>query len=57
MLILISHRVKYRTPKATKMEIFVSTVHDYQPLNAVTKNFALEATGMLDPRDRLSITL
>ena len=31
LLILISHRVASKTPKATKMEIFVSTVNDSQP--------------------------
>ena len=37
-----------RTPKATKMEIFVSTINDSQPLTVVTMNFVLDATGVLD---------
>ena len=44
LLVLISHRGKSRTPKATKMGIFVSTINDSQPLIAVTKNFVLDAT-------------
>ena len=51
--ILISHRGKSRTPRATKMEIFVSTTNDSHPLTAVIKNFVLHATGVLGPRDRL----
>ena len=35
-LILISHRGESRTPKATKIEIFVSTTNDSQPLTVVT---------------------
>ena len=53
LLILISHRGESRTPKATKMEILVSTVNNSQPLTVVTKNFVVDATGVLDPRDRL----
>ena len=53
LLILVSHRGKSRTPKATKMEIFVSTTNDSQPLTVVVKNFFLDATGLLHPRDRL----
>ena len=53
LLILISHRSKRRKPRATKMEIFVSTIHDSQLLTVVTKNFVLDATGVLDPRHRL----
>ena len=53
MLILISHRGKSRTPKATKMEIFVLTVNDSQPLTVVTKNPVVDGTGVLDPRDGL----
>ena len=48
---MISHRVESRTPKATKMEIFVSTVNDSQPLTVVIKNFVLDVTDVLDPRD------
>ena len=53
LLILISHRDESRTPKVTKMEIFVSTTNDSQPLTVVIKRFVLDATGVLDPRDRL----
>ena len=53
LLILISYRGESRTPKATKMEIFASTSNDAQPVTAVTKNFVLDATGVLDLRDRL----
>ena len=53
MLILISYNGESRTPKATKMKIFVSTINDSQLLTAVIKNFVLDATGMLDPLDRL----
>ena len=35
------------------MEIFVSASNDTQPLTIVIKNFVLDATGVLDPRDRL----
>ena len=48
---MISHRGESRTPKATKMEIFVSTVNDSQPLTVVIKNFVLDVTDVLDPRD------
>ena len=48
---MISHRGESRTPKATKMEIFVSTVNDSQPLTVVVKNFVLDVTDVLDPRD------
>ena len=34
------------------MEISVSTINDSQPLTVVTKIFVLDATGVLDPRDR-----
>ena len=57
LLILISHRGKSRTPKATKVEIFVSLINDSQLSTVFTKNFVLDATGVLDPRDRLSIRL
>ena len=57
MLILISHRGLSRTPKATKMVIFVSTINDSQPLNVVTKNFVLDVTCVLDPHDTLQIRL
>ena len=53
LLIFISHRDESRTSKATKMEIFVSTTNDCQPLTVVKKDFVLDATGMLDPHDRL----
>ena len=53
LLILISHRGESRIPKATKMEIFVSTTKDSQPLTVVIKNLVLDVTGMLDTRDRL----
>ena len=33
------------------MEVFVSTVNDSQPLTVFIKNFALDATDVLDPRD------
>ena len=52
MLILISHGGESRTLKTTKMEIFVSTINESQPLTVVTKNFVLDATGVLHPRDR-----
>ena len=52
LLILISHRGESRTPKAPKMEIFVSTTKDSQPLTIVIKNFVLDATGLLDLHDR-----
>ena len=52
-LILISHRGKSRTPKATKMEIFVSMTNDSQLLTGVTKNFILDSTGAIDTNDRL----
>ena len=45
LLILISRRGKFRSPRATKMENSVSTINDYQLLNVVTKNFVLDATG------------
>ena len=48
---MISHRGESRTPKATKMEIFVSTVNDSQPLTVVIRNFVLDVTDVLDPRD------
>ena len=41
------------TPKASKMEIFVSTINDSQPLTVVTKDFILDAAGALDLHDRL----
>ena len=47
-ILLISHRGEPRTPKSTKMEIFVENF----PLTVVTKNFVLDATVVLDPRDR-----
>ena len=39
------------------MEIFVSTSDDSQPLTAVKKNVVLDATDVLDPRDKLRIKL
>ena len=53
LLILVSHRGESRTPKTTKMEIFVSTINDSQLLTVVTKNFVLDAIRGLDTRDRL----
>ena len=50
MYITLSHRSESRAPKATKMEISVSTTNDSQQL---TVDFVLDATGVLDPRDRL----
>ena len=52
LLILISHRGDSRTSKVFKKDIFVSATNDSQPLTLVTKNFALDTTGVLDPRDR-----
>ena len=46
LLILISHVGESRTPKATKMEIFVSATNDSQPLTVAIKN--LDATCALD---------
>ena len=53
MFILISRRGKSRTSKATKMEIFVSTTNDPQSFTVGIKNLVLDATGVLDPHDRL----
>ena len=54
MLILISHRGKYGTPKVSKMEIFVLTTNGSQLLTVVIKNFVLDArSSMLDLHDRL----
>ena len=53
MLILISHRGESRTPKATQMEILVLITNDSKPLTVAIKNFVLDATGVLDSRDRL----
>ena len=47
-LILICHRVESRTSKATKIDTFVSTTNDSQPLTVVMKYFVLDATGVLD---------
>ena len=44
---------KSRTAKATGMEITVSTINYLQPLTVVTKNFVVDATGVLDPCERL----
>ena len=55
LLILISHRDESRTSKATMMEVFVSTINDSQPLTALTKNFVLDAAGVLNLPDRLSV--
>ena len=57
LLILILHRGESRAPKTTKMEIFVSTTNDSQPLTVVIKNFVLDATSVLDSCDRLYIRL
>ena len=48
-----THKGKSRTPKATKMEIFVSTINESQQLTVLTKNFVLDAKGVRHPRDRL----
>ena len=34
------------------METFASTTNDSQPLTFVIKNFVIDTTGVLDPRDR-----
>ena len=47
------HRGESRTPKATKMEIFVPTINDSHSLTVVSKNFVIDATGVLDPCDEL----
>ena len=46
---MISHRGESRTPKATKIGIFVEIFS----LTIVTKNFVLDVTVVLDSRDRL----
>ena len=51
-LILISHRRKSRTPKATNTEIFVSTSNDSQPLTVATE-LCLDGPGVLDLHYRL----
>ena len=43
----------FKTPKVTKIEIFVSTINDSQSSTVVTKNFVLDATNVLDLRDKL----
>ena len=48
MLSLVSHRGESGTPEATKMEIFVSTTDDSQAIAVFIKNFALDATSVLD---------
>ena len=48
LLVLISHRGESRTPKATKMEIFVSTINESRALTVVTKNFVLDPVCVLD---------
>ena len=53
LLILISYRGESKTPKAAKMESFVSTFNYSQPPTVVTKNFVLDVTSMLDLRDKL----
>ena len=53
LLVLISHRTESRTSKATKRDIFVSTINDSQQVTVVTKNFVLHVTGVLHARDRL----
>ena len=37
------------------MDIFLSTVNDFQGLTVVTKNVAVDGTDVLDPRDRFYI--
>ena len=51
MLILISHRGESRAPKTTKIEIFVSTT-DSKLLTVFTKNFVLDAIGVLDLHEK-----
>ena len=51
LLILISHRGQSRTPKATTLEIFVSTINDLKPLTVGIKNFVREVTGVVHVRD------
>ena len=53
LLILNPHRGESKIPKATKMEIFVSTTNESSPLTVVIKNFELDATGVLEPCDRV----
>ena len=53
LLLLISHRGESRIPKATKMKIFGLASNDSQPLTVAVNNFVLDATSVLDPRDRL----
>ena len=53
LLILISHKCKSRAPKATKLEVFMSTTNDSKTLIIVIKNFILDATSVLDSCDRL----
>ena len=57
MFLLIWRRGESRTFETTKMEILVSTINDSQSLFIFTENFALDAIGMLDPRDRPEIRL
>ena len=47
LFVLVSHR-QSRTPETAKMNIFVTTVNDYQPLTVVTMNFVLDVTDVLD---------
>ena len=47
-LILICHRVESRISKAAKIDTFVSTTNESQPLAVVMKYFVLDATGVLD---------
>ena len=44
---------KSRTPKATKIEIFVSRTNDSQTLTVIIRNVFLDVTGVLEPSDRL----
>ena len=47
-------RDRSRTPLGTKVNFFVITTNDSQPLTVVTKNFILEAADVLDlPLSRL----
>ena len=49
MLISISSRGGSGTHVGTNIDLFVTTANDSQPLTAVTKNFILDATDVLDP--------
>ena len=52
LLILISQRGESRTPKATKMEIFVSIINEFQLLTVSQRTSSSTLAGVLDPRNR-----